>query len=217
MTSGYSSGLEVIEEACPFSESHTLEFEELWMYYIKLLQKNLNQLSLSRVWPSILKGVQTYPYNPKSYASMLTLSCLYSVPNNLRLTLDKCSQRDPSIVALLFALSFEWSKAGSYNRIHSLFERALADDKLQKSVLLWRCYLAYEAEIACNTSAARRVFFRAIHACPWSKRLWLDGFQKLSSVLTMKELSDLQEVMHGKELFIRTDIYEILLQDEDDI
>uniref|UniRef100_A0A453PP19 Uncharacterized protein n=1 Tax=Aegilops tauschii subsp. strangulata TaxID=200361 RepID=A0A453PP19_AEGTS len=92
MTSGYSSGLEVIEEACPFSESHTLEFEELWMYYIKLLQKNLNQLSLSRVWPSILKGVQTYPYNPKSYASMLTLSCLYSVPNNLRLTLDKCSQ-----------------------------------------------------------------------------------------------------------------------------
>lgn len=33
----------------------------------------------------------------------------------------------------------------------------------------------------------------------------------------MKELSDLQEVMHGKELFIRTDIYEILLQDEDDI
>ncbi|KAE8796777.1 hypothetical protein D1007_28069 [Hordeum vulgare] len=218
MTSGYSSGLEVIEEAYSFSESnHTLEFEELWMYYIKLLQKNLNQLSLSRVWPSILKGVHTYPYNPKSYASMLTLSCLYSVPNNLRLTLDKCSQRDPSIVALLFALSFEWSKAGSYNRIHSLFERALADDKLQKSVLLWRCYLAYEAEIACNTSAARRVFFRAIHACPWSKRLWLDGFQKLSSVLTMKELSDLQEVMHGKELFIRTDIYEILLQDEDHI
>ena len=47
-----------------------------------------------------------------------------------------------------------------------------------------------------------------------SKRLWLDGFQKLSSVLTMKELADLQEVMNGKELFVRTDIYEILLQDE---
>lgn len=75
--------------------------------------------------------------------------------------------RDPSIITLLFALSFEWSKTGSDNRIHSLFERALADDKLQKSVLLWRCYIAYEAEKACNASAARRVFFRAIHACPW--------------------------------------------------
>lgn len=220
MTSGYSSGLQVIEETFPMAlseSSHSLEFEDLWMHYIKLLQKNLNQSSLSRVWPSILQGVQTYPYNPKSYATMLTLSCLYSVSNNLRLTLDKCSQRDPSIIALLFALSFEWSKAGSGNRIHSLFERALADDKLQKSVLLWRCYLSYEAEIACNASAARRVFFRAIHACPWSKRLWLDGFQKLSSILTLKELSDLQEVMRGKELHIRTDIYEILLQDETDM
>ncbi|KAL6911563.1 hypothetical protein ACP4OV_000368 [Aristida adscensionis] len=220
MTSGYSSGLEVLEETfrMALSESnHSLEFEGLWVYYIKLLQKNLKQLTLSRFWPSISQGMAKYPYNPKSYSAILTLSCLYSASNNLRLTLDKCSQRDPSVIAVLFALSFEWSKAGSNNRIHSLFERALADDKLQKSVLLWRCYLAYEAEIACNASAARRVFFRAIHACPWSKRLWLDGFQKLSSILTLKELSDLQEVMRDKELNIRTDIYEILLQDETDI
>ena len=87
--------------------------------------------------------------------------------------------RDPSIIALLFALSFELSKAGSYNRIHSLFERALADDKLQKSVLLWRCYLAYEAEIACNASAARRVFFRAIHSCPWYVSYITYGHQSL--------------------------------------
>ncbi|XP_066322738.1 uncharacterized protein [Miscanthus floridulus] len=219
MTTGCSSGLEVIEEIFPMAlseSSHNLECEDLWVYYIKLLQKNLNRLSLSRVWPSVSQGVHKYPYNPKSYSAMLTLSYLYSVSNNLRLTLDKCSQRDPSIITLLFALSFEWSKAGSDNRIHSLFERALADDKLQKSVLLWRCYLAYEAEIACNSSAARRVFFRAIHACPWSKRLWLDGFQKLGSVLTLKELSDLQEVMRDKELNIRTDIYEILLEEETD-
>lgn len=47
-----------------------------------------------------------------------------------------------------------------------------------------------------------------------SKRLWLDGFLKLNSILTAKELSDLQEVMRDKELNLRTDIYEILLQDE---
>lgn len=47
-----------------------------------------------------------------------------------------------------------------------------------------------------------------------SKRLWLDGFIKLSSFLTAKELSDLQEVMRDKELNLRTDIYEILLQDD---
>lgn len=49
---------------------------------------------------------------------------------------------------------------------------------------------------------------------PRSKKLWLDGFVKLNSILTAKELSDLQEVMRDKELNLRTDIYEILLQDE---
>ncbi|KAJ1281232.1 hypothetical protein BS78_04G291500 [Paspalum vaginatum] len=146
ITSGYSSGLEVIEETFPVAlseSSNNLEFEDLWVYYIKLLKNNINQLSLSRVWPSVSQGVHKYPYNPKSYSAMLTVSCLYSVSNNLRLTLDKCSQR--------------------------------------------------------------------------SKRLWLDGFQKLSSILTLKELSDLQEVMRDKELNLRTDIYEILLEDETDI
>ena len=93
MTSGYSSGLEVIEDMLCSDSSHKSEFEDLWVYYIKLLQKNLNQLSLSRVWPSVSQGVQKYPYNPKSYSAMLILSSLYSVSNNLRLTLDKCSQR----------------------------------------------------------------------------------------------------------------------------
>jgi hypothetical protein len=92
-----------------------------------------------------------------------------------------------------------------------LFERALAQDTQNNSVILWRCYIAYEIDIADNPSAARRIYFRAINACPWSKKLWLDGFGKLGSVLTAKEMSDLQEVMRDKELNIRTDIYEILL------
>ncbi|CAN4085405.1 unnamed protein product [Withania somnifera] len=91
---------------------------------------------------------------------------------------------------------------------------ALENEKLHNSVLIWRSYIAYESDIACNPSAARRAFFRAIHACPWSKRLWRDGFIKLNSVLTAKELSDLQEIMRDKELNLRTDTYEILLEDD---
>jgi hypothetical protein len=58
------------------------------------------------------------------------------------------------------------------------------------------------------------IFFFCIIVRSKFKRLWLDGFLKLNSVLTAKELSDLQEVMRDKELNLRTDIYEILLQDE---
>ncbi|GFS37283.1 hypothetical protein Acr_00g0051130 [Actinidia rufa] len=106
------------------------------------------------------------------------------------------------------------SRGGSQHRIRGLFERALGNEKLRNSVILWRCYITYEINVAGNPSAARRIFFRAIHECPRSKKLWLDGFLKLHTVLTAKELSDLQEVMRDKELNLRTDIYEILLQDE---
>ncbi|KAH9616378.1 hypothetical protein KSS87_013393 [Heliosperma pusillum] len=122
-------------------------------------------------------------------------------------------RRKPSIILALFALSYELSRGGSQHRIHGLFERALTNDKLRFSVFLWRLYIAFEIDME-NISAARRVFFRAIHACPWSKMLWLDGFQKLNNILSAKELSDLQEVMREKELNLRTDIYEILLRDE---
>ena len=73
-------------------------------------------------------------------------------------------------------------------------------------VLLWLLILV---STVYSLSIVTLKFFR-------SKRLWLDGFQKLGSVLTLKELSDLQEVMRDKELNIRTDIYEILLEDETD-
>ena len=46
-----------------------------------------------------------------------------------------------------------------------------------------------------------------------SKKLWLDGFTQLSHVLSAKEMSELVDIMREKELRLRTDIYEILLQD----
>lgn len=75
--------------------------------------------------------------------------------------------RKPSVIAWLFALSFEISRGSSYHRVHGLFERALASDSTRNSVILWRCYISYEMNVACDPSAARRVYFRAIHACPW--------------------------------------------------
>ncbi|KAG6498104.1 hypothetical protein ZIOFF_046013 [Zingiber officinale] len=217
LTNDWFTGIQVIEEAfsmvLPERRSQSLQLECLWVYYIKMLERH-KQLNFSRVWKTTTQGYQTYPHNPKSFRAILQVSYLYNVSSKVRRIFDECCQRYPSVIMCLFALAFEIGAAGSYHRIHSLFERALSNEKLQKSVLLWRCYLEYEANIAHNLSAARRIFFRAIHACPWSKRLWLDGFQKLSNVLSAKELSDLQEVMRDKELNLRTDIYEILLQDE---
>lgn len=218
LTSGWATGIEVLDQALsmvlPERRSNSYQLECLFNYYLKMLQRHHGQLGLSKIWDSILHGLQTYPYSPELFSALVEISHLYTSPNKLRWTFDELCHKRPSVVAWLFALAFEMGRGGSRHRIHGLFERALANDSLRTSVLLWRSYIAYEIDIAQNPSAARRIFFRAIHACPWSKKLWLDGFLKLNSALSAKELSDLQEVMRDKELNLRTDIYEILLQDD---
>ncbi|XP_014514785.1 protein NRDE2 homolog isoform X2 [Vigna radiata var. radiata] len=217
LTTGWDAGIEVLNQAfsmvLPERRSQGYQLEFLFNYHIKILQRHQRESSLMKVWESILHGLQIYPFSPELLKDVVEVGHHYTTSNKLRRILDDCCYKKPSVVLWLFALSFEMFRGGSQHRIRGLFEKALSNDGLSSSVVLWRCYIMFEMEIANDPSAARRAFFRAIHSCPWSKRLWLDGFLKLNSVLTAKELSDLQEVMRDKELNLRTDIYEILLQE----
>ncbi|XP_021291947.1 protein NRDE2 homolog isoform X2 [Herrania umbratica] len=218
LTAGWAAGIEIIDGVftlvLPERRSQSYHLECLFNYYIRMLQRHHGQFTLSKAWESVTHGLKIYPSSPELFNALVEISCLYTTPNKLRRMFDDYCHKKPSVIVWLFALIFEMSRRGSMHRIHGLFERALANDQLHNSVILWRWYISYEINIMRNPSAARRTFFRAIHACPWSKKLWLDGFLKLDSILTAKELSDLQEVMRDKELNLRTDIYEILLQDE---
>ncbi|KAL9155477.1 hypothetical protein ABFS82_09G005900 [Erythranthe guttata] len=220
LTTGWTSALEILEHSftmvLPERRRHSRQLEFLFNYYVRMLYKHHNELRISKIWKALVKGLQIYPFSPHLHNALVEISFLYTSPNKLRWTFDDHCQKTQSVITWLYALSFEMSIGGSHHRIRGLFERALENDKLHNSVILWRCFIEYERSVTCNASAAKRVFFRAIHACPWSKKLWLDGFLKLDSVLTVKELSDLQEVMREKELNLRTDIYEILLQDDMD-
>lgn len=218
LTTGWAAGIGVLEEALtmvlPERRRHSYQLEFLFNYYMRMLLRHHKKSSSSRIWESISQGLQIYPQSCELFKALVEISHHYSTPNKLRWMFDDYCYRKPSVIVWIFALSYEMSRGGSHHRIHGLFERALANVSLRKSVVLWRSYIAYEIDILHNPSAAKRIFFRAIHACPWSKKLWLDGFLKLNSVLSAKELSDLQEVMRDKELNLRTDIYEILLRDE---
>lgn len=218
LTAGCVAGIEVLNQAfsmvLPERRSQSLQLEYVFNFYMRMLWRHRTELGLSKIWESITQGLQLYPSNPELYDALVEIGHLHTAPNKVRRMFDEYSQKNPSVTISLFALSFEMKRGGSQHRIRRLFERALGNEKLRSSPLLWRCYIAYENDVAHDPFGARRAFFRAIHACPWSKRVWLDGFAKLHDVLTAKELSDLQEVMRDKELNLRTDIYEILLQDE---
>ncbi|KAL0743413.1 hypothetical protein Bca4012_084926 [Brassica carinata] len=215
LTNDFPGAVEILEHmfssVLPGRRSQSHQLEILFNHYVRMLQRHQDDLTLSTLWKPISEGLQLYPLSPELYRALIDICNHRMTSHRLRMVFDDYSRKNPSVVVWLFALSYELSRGGSLHRIRGLFERALALDTLNSSVILWRCYIAYEIDVAHNPSAARRIYFRAINACPWSKKLWLDGFGKLSSVLTAKEMSDLQEVMRDKELNIRTDIYEILL------
>uniref|UniRef100_A0A7N0UFL9 Protein NRDE2 homolog n=1 Tax=Kalanchoe fedtschenkoi TaxID=63787 RepID=A0A7N0UFL9_KALFE len=193
-------------------QSHHLE--HLFHRYLRILKNHRKPSGLSKLWGAVLDGLELYPFSAELFRDLVEIGHLYTVPHKMRRIFDDLSRRRPSIMLWLFTICYEIGVGGSQHRILGLFERALAHDQFHSSVILWRWYIAYLTDVTGDLSAAKRFFFRAIHTCPWSKKLWLDGFLKLNSVLTAKEMSDLQEVMRDKELNLRTDIYEILLQDE---
>ncbi|XP_076894745.1 uncharacterized protein LOC143547132 [Bidens hawaiensis] len=221
LTTGWEAAVEVINQALstvlPERRSQSHQLELLFNFHMNLLWKHHSQSELSNVWKFVLQALQIYPFSPKLYNAIIQIGHLHTSPNKLRWIIDDFLHKKPSVTLCLFALSYEINKGSSHHRIHRIFEKVLADNVLRDSVLLWRLYIDYEIHVVGDLSAARRIYFRAIHTCPWSKKLWLDGFTKLSSVLTTKELSDLLEVMRDKEINVRTDVYEILLQDEMDL
>lgn len=70
-----------------------MELECLWEYYIRLILRHMKQLKMLRVWKSVSQGLHIYPFNPKSFIAMLSLSAFYSVSSKVRLILDKTAQR----------------------------------------------------------------------------------------------------------------------------
>ncbi|CAI9113285.1 OLC1v1013858C1 [Oldenlandia corymbosa var. corymbosa] len=218
LTTGPAAAIEILDMAfsmvLPERRRRSHQLEILFNCYVKILCQYHHVIKIGNTWEAIVKGLQMYPLSPYLYTVLVEFTNLHMSPNRMRWILDEYCGKTPSVVACFFSLAYEMSKGSSQHRIRAVFERALESDKFHDSVVLWRWYIAYEINVTGDLFAARKVFFRAIHACPWSKILWLDGFISLSSVLTAKELSDLQEVMRDKELNLRTDIYEILLQDE---
>ena len=124
-----------------------------------------------------------------------------------RATFERALAADAYACTAGVALADKWSGADA---VAVPTESAMVG-RGKQTPLLWRCYLG--AELATGRpAAARRVFLRAINACPWDKAIWLVGLRELSGVFTVKERSGLLDMMKEKEVRIRMDMYEVLLE-----
>ena len=69
-------------------QSHSYQLEYLFNYYVKMLQRHHKQLSLSKVWESVIRGLQIYPFSPELFGALLEIGHLYTTPNKLRWIFD---------------------------------------------------------------------------------------------------------------------------------
>jgi hypothetical protein len=92
-----------------------------------------------------------------------------------------------------------------------VLERALHESTsaAAASPLVWRTYMALEAEIG-TLEAGTRAFSRAIQACPGCKQVWLDGFSH--GFVQGEEARDLLESMQAKEIRCYSDVEEAMLE-----
>jgi hypothetical protein len=77
---------------------------------------------------------------------------------------------------------------------------------------IWLSYIQFELSLG-RQEAARRLFLRALHECPGFKAMWLAGFRALAEGLNPREASGLMSAMQEREVLLRADVFEVLLDD----
>eukprot|EP00850_Spirogloea_muscicola_P017458 SM000150S01717 [mRNA] locus=s150:236987:240741:+ [translate_table: standard] len=193
----------------PERRRQSTQCEALWERYVLMLTAS-GKPGQARI--VVERALAEFPHNAALMGSLARLESRRALSNRLRRFFDQAALRFPGVEVWSFAIACEAGRAGTHARMRTVLERALRTPHGGACVLLWRAYLSLE--LRSGPEAARRIFFRAIHACPWlSKALWLDGFKHLYQVLSAGELTDLNGVMREKDLRLRTDILEILLED----
>lgn len=94
----------------------------------------------------------------------------------------------------------------AFDRLCHFFEDFVQNSAAGNQYLshVWQLYISAMSERGCDVEGLRRLFYRAIHQCPWSKRVWMLAMQpSMRAAFREKELVDLQRVMEEKGIMRR--------------
>lgn len=89
-------------------------------------------------------------------------------------------------------------------RVRRVFQEMVENSRTQGNALCWRLYVRFEVQMG-KVDTARRVFYRGLAKCPWSKALYLDGVRVLRPYLSEAECKELADFMAAKELHVRVE------------
>lgn len=133
-------------------------------------------LRLSSIRSILENAIKLFPHNTALLSFYAWNESRARIENRLRDTLDRdvLKEGKESVIGYLFAIWTELrivaTTAGfSSDAVRSLFERAAECRRTMNSVDIWRLYIEFELRVK-QPQRAKMVYFRALQACPWSKR-----------------------------------------------
>ncbi|OIW33959.1 DUF1740-domain-containing protein [Coniochaeta ligniaria NRRL 30616] len=109
-----------------------------------------------------------------------------------------------SVSSRLFAIRYEL-QVGNVHSVKSAFESAVESEACRGNSWLWLYYIRF-----CNSrqelrSRAKDVFYRAIAACPGSKKLYMEAFGTLRREMTESQLEAVMSTIISKGLRVHVD------------
>ncbi|KAM4057076.1 NRDE-2, necessary for RNA interference domain-containing protein [Hirsutella rhossiliensis] len=118
-------------------------------------------------------------------------------------------KKHDSVSSRVFAIQHELG-SGNANNTRAAFEHAICSEVCKHNVMLWVWYAGFCQSQKQLQALAKRVFYRALAHCPWSKEVMMEAFVTLVRGLEPDELRSVYETMTSKGLRIHVDLDEFL-------
>ncbi len=109
----------------------------------------------------------------------------------------------------VFAIRHEMRIGNAYST-KSTFEDAVASEACRGNVGLWVAYVRFCYRQKELRARAKDVFYRAVHACPWSKALVMEGFTTIIKDLESNELTAVYDSMLTKGLCVHVEMQDFV-------
>ncbi|KAK9456775.1 NRDE-2, necessary for RNA interference-domain-containing protein [Dipodascopsis uninucleata] len=206
---------EIVEEYINEFKSRDLtqirECKDLCFFLIELIKYHMNHSRIYKV--SLFRKyletfIKVYPTDVEFLRIYMTSERRFRIENNVNNILNDyvLVKSNPTLYTWYYAICYQ-VEVNANNVARSYFERAINNENTRSNPSLWKAYVEFELSHQQKWNA-KKILYRAIAACPWSKDLIMFGFTSLRDIMSASEMRQLSEIMLERELRIRVVIPE---------
>ncbi|CAO3586073.1 unnamed protein product [Absidia cylindrospora] len=212
LVNGVDAAEQVYQQAYDDLSSNKIEHgfisEKIRVSHVELLyhhaKRKDGEYQPRKLRQATMQGLTLFPNNTILLGLFIWNESKTWIYNRVQAFFTTNLESDPNVILWLVYIYVHLHRKQPYdvNLVQTLFEEAVRHPRTRASILLWKLYIQHEIRLG-NTQKAQALLYRSVRECPWSKDLYLFGFQELGSTMSTKELLDLTSLMMEKDIRTR--------------